>query len=613
MFLPTCIEEMRAWGWHALDIIIVTGDSYIDSPYIGAAVIGRALCAAGYRVGIIAQPDIHSPSDIVRLGEPRLFWGVTGGSIDSMVANYTALLKRRRSDDFTPGGQNNRRPDRAVIAYANLIKRHFKSRRPIVLGGIEASLRRIAHYDFWSNQIRRSILLDAKADVLVYGMAEDAIVKLARKLATARIAVANIPIDHLCAGLRGVCFLSQSAPPDFIELEAFETVCRDTSAFARMFKRFYQNTDFQRAIGMYQRHGKRVLVHNPPAPPLTQQQLDYIHGLPYSYCAHPADVARGPINALQTIQFAVTTHRGCYGECNFCAIAVHQGRAVASRSRESIIQEARRMTRHPDFRGIIRDVGGPTANMYGFECSRKSTQGACPHKRCLFPRRCRHLPVDHGPQIQLLKTLRQLPGIKKVFVASGVRHDLILADKVNGEAYLKQLIAHHISGQLKLAPEHCCDDVLRFMGKTGAAELLRFKTIFDRLCGALGKNWYLTYYLMAAHPGCTDRHMHQLRQMANSQLHIQPRQAQIFTPTPSTFSTSMYHTQRHFADDNPLFVEKDAERKAKQKAIITPPALKNNVKAVPNGPSGHRNPRHSGKRHSPAIHPRRRPRRATRQ
>ncbi len=604
---------MRAWGWNEIDIIIVTGDSYIDSPYIGAAVIGRVLCAAGYRVGIIAQPDIRSRQDIVRMGEPLLFWGVTGGSIDSMVANYTALLKRRRSDDFTPGGQNDRRPDRATIAYTNLIKRHFKSQRPIVLGGIEASLRRIAHYDVWSNQVRRSILLDAKADVLVYGMAENTIVKLARKLAAARFSAANKPIDELCSGLQGVCFLSQSAPPDFIELEAFETICQDPSAFGRMFKRFYQHSAFQQASGLFQRHGQRILVHNPPAPPLDQQQLDQVHGLDYAYCAHPADVARGPIKALETIQFAITTHRGCYGECNFCAIAIHQGRTVVSRSQDSIIQEARRMARHPDFKGIIRDVGGPTANMYGFECSRKLTQGACTHKRCLFPQRCRHLPVDHGRQIQMLKKLRQLPGIKKVFVASGVRHDLILADKVNGEPYLKQLIEHHISGQLKLAPEHCCDEVLQLMGKTCAADLLRFKAIFDRLCRALGKNWYLTYYLMAAHPGCTSRHMQQLRQMANTQLHIQPRQAQIFTPTPSTFSTSMYHTQRHFADGRPLFVEKDARRKAAQKAIITPPGLKNPAKAVSNGSSDHRNPGHSGKRHSPAIHPRRRPRRATRQ
>ena len=558
-FLPVTPEEVAARGWDRLDVILVTGDSYIDSPFIGTAVIGRVLENAGYRVGIIAQPAVDSPADITRLGEPRLFWGVTGGSVDSMVANTTANKWRRKSDDYTPGGLNDRRPDRAVIAYANLIRRYFKPTLPIVLGGIEASLRRIAHYDFWSDAVRRSILFDAKAEYLLYGMAEQSVLALA----------AALKAGQAVTGLRGLCYIAKQPPAGYLELPPYENVVADRLAFIDMFHAFYRNNDPLTARGLFQRHADRCLVQNPPAPYPSQAELDAVYGLPFQRAQHPYYESQGPVKALETIRFSISTHRGCYGECNFCAIAVHEGRTVRWRSEESILAEAEALIRLPGFKGYIQDVGGPTANMYGFECRKKLASGACEDKRCLYPVVCQALRTDHSPQLKLLRALRAIPGIKKVFVASGLRYDLLLDDQAHGDEYLVEIVTHHVSGQLKVAPEHSENHVLARMGKPGQDALLRFKRRFDDLSSQAHKDQFLTYYLIAAHPGCTEADMLRLKQFASQELHIAPEQVQIFTPTPSTYSSLMYYTGLDPFSRQPLFVEKDIARRERQKEIVT--------------------------------------------
>jgi len=539
-----------------LDVILVTGDSYIDSPYIGVAVIGKILTQAGYRVGIIAQP---TETDIGRLGEPKLFWGVTAGSVDSMVANYTALKKRRKSDDYTPGGLNNRRPDRACIIYTNWIRRFAKPARPIVLGGIEASLRRVPHYDYWSNSIRRSLLFDAKADFILYGMAEKSVLEFA-----GAFRAGNDP----CA-VRGLSYIAKEKPADYIELPAYETVAADKTAFIEMFHTFYRNNDPVSAKGLCQQHGDRWLVQNPPPLSETQAELDAIYALDYERAQHPFYERQGPVKALETIRFSIATHRGCYGECNFCAIDVHEGRTIRSRSAASIVREAEQLTKHPQFKGNIHDLGGPTANMYGFECDHKLQHGSCPKKRCIFPNVCPQLPVNHRPSVDILRQVRQLPGVKKVFVASGIRYDMVLNDRQHGDEYLRELVTHHVSGQLKVAPEHTTDSVLNKMGKPGTDALLDFRQRFNELSRAAGKPQFLTYYMIAAHPGCTDEDMAELKRFTSEKLKINPEQVQIFTPTPSTYSTLMYYTEMDPFTREPIQVEKDMFRKERQKDIVT--------------------------------------------
>lgn len=558
MFIPTTREEMDRLGWSTLDVILVSGDTYIDSPYSGIAVIGKVLIQAGYRVGVIAQPNIIDSADISRLGEPSLFWGVSGGAVDSMVANYTATLRKRQSDDFTPGGVNNRRPDRAVIAYTNLIKRYYKSSRPIVLGGIEASLRRITHYDYWSDRLRAPILFDSKADYLIYGMGEKSIVELASSLKNS-----TDPTQT-----RGVCYLSKTVPEGYLELPSFEEVNADQAAFARMFELFYHNNDPITARGLTQRKGDRYLVQNPPSLTPTQAEMDAIYALDYERSQHPYYENQGSVKALETIRFSIPTHRGCYGECNFCAIAVHEGRTVSSRSVNSILAEARKLAAHPEFKGIINDLSGPTANMYGIECTKKQKSGACEDKRCIFPEICPVLKIDHSLQIELLQKIRQIPGVKKVFVGSGIRYDLVTADRLHGSQYLKEIAQHHTSGQLKVAPEHSEPSVLKLMGKPPLRSLVQFREQFENLSRQAGKEQYLTYYLIAAYPGCNDRHMRELRAFATEKLHIHPEQVQIFTPTPSTYASLMYYTERDPFTGEKIFVEKDLYRKNRQKQLV---------------------------------------------
>ncbi|MBS0014470.1 MAG: YgiQ family radical SAM protein [Desulfobacterales bacterium] len=562
MFPPATRKQMQDMGWDRLDVILVTGDAYVDVPHMGAAVIANVLMDAGFRTGVITQPDMEDGADIARLGEPELFWGVTGGCMDSMVANYTASGKKRKSDDLTAGGQNTRRPDRAVIAYTNLIRRHFKNTRPIVLGGMEASLRRISHYDFKTNKVRRSILFDAKADVLIYGMGEKTVLELARRFQNRQ--------DF--TDLRGICYAAAQKPEKFLELPSHGRAAADKDAFTEMFAGFYKNTDPVKARGLCQLQDTRYLVCNPPQLPLSQQEIDRIHELGYRRRAHPVHADQGNVRALDTIAFSIISHRGCYGECHFCAITALQGKTVISRSRPSILREAESLARHPDFKGVISDVGGPTANMYGIECRKKATHGACIRKRCLGGRVCPELTVDHGPQVRLLKDLRKIAGIKHVFIGSGIRHDLILADSKNGQAYLEQIISHHISGQLKIAPEHSENHLLDLMGKPNIDVTRQFIRRFRKTARRLDKKYYLTGYFLAAYPGCTKKDMEAVKDFCSREMGFAPEQVQIFTPVPATVATLMYWTKKTWPGKNPLFVETDPRRKQVQKQILTPAA-----------------------------------------
>ncbi|MBF0199753.1 MAG: YgiQ family radical SAM protein, partial [Desulfamplus sp.] len=532
------------------------------------------------------------------------FWGITAGSVDSMISNYTSLKRRRNRDDYTPGGINNRRPDRAVIAYSNLVRRYFKNTAPIVLGGIEASLRRICHYDFWSDSIRRSILFDARADYLVYGMAEKAILALADFLVKKRKKLDNTSSgeeeassflvkkpDNTSSGeeepssIRGICYISNAVPKDYIVLAPYHEVKggnpESVDAFAGSFLTFYCNCDPATARGLAQGQDTRYLIQNPPSHYSDINEMDSFADLGFERDVHPYYKKEGIVTALETIRFSISTHRGCYGECNFCSIALHEGRTVRWRSRESIVSEVEEMIKNPYFKGIISDVGGPTANMYGFECKKKLEKGACSHRRCLFPDVCKGLKPDHAPQSFLLETIRRMKGVKKVFVASGIRHDLVAADKKEGVRYLEQVVKHHVSGQMKVAPEHTVDHLLELMGKPSIDSLPEFKKQFDTLSEKAGKKQFLTYYFIAAHPGCTMEDMERAGAFVRSRLAISPRQVQVFTPSPSTISTLMYYTKKCFGTGKKIFVEKDPGRKKRQKEAMTKgPSKKTSINIV---------------------------------
>ena len=558
MFIPTTREEMDRLGWDRADVLLVSGDTYTDNSYNGTALVGHWLLDHGFRVGIIAQPDVSSGEDISRLGRPRLFWSVSAGCVDSMVANYTPTRKFRKEDDFTPGGVNDRRPDRACIAYTNLIKRHCKG-EPIFLAGIEASLRRVAHYDFWSDSVRRSVLFDAKADGIVYGMGELTNLELTQRL----------DAGEDWRGIDGVCYASSSRPEDAVEMPSYEEVSRkdDRRAFMKAFSILRHNSDPVTASRLCQAHGDRWLVQNRPRRCMTSEELDAAYGSGFENRVHPYYAKDGRVAALDTVRNSVTTHRGCYGDCSFCAISAHQGTTVVSRSERSILEEVRRMVSAPGFDGVIRDVGGPTANMYGIECTKKPVKGRCEDRRCLGGRPCPKLPIDHSAQIELLDRISDIEGVRRVFVASGVRHDMVVADRAHGREYLEDLVRSHVSGQMKVAPEHVCDDVLRLMGKPGRDTLLRFKSMFDDCCRRDGVERYLTYYLMAAHPGCTRDHMRELASFCSKELGVHPEQVQVFTPTPSTYATAMWWCgfDERF---RPVRVERSVQGRQRQKDMV---------------------------------------------
>jgi radical SAM superfamily enzyme YgiQ (UPF0313 family) len=537
MFLPTTREEMQKLGWKQCDVILVTGDAYIDSSYIGIAVIGKYLLKHGFKTGVIAQPDYKSPVDITRLGEPAVYWGISSGCVDSMVSNFTAALKRRRQDDFTPGGFNDKRPDNAVVVYSNLIRQYFKNTKPILLGGIEASLRRITHYDYLKDNLKKSILFDSKADYVIYGMGEKASVELAEALRDS-----GDPKD-----IKGLCYISKEKKHGYIEVPSHDECKADKAAFSDMFMKFYKNETSSHPAGLIQQQDTRYLIQNPPQV-YTGADMDEIYGLGYERDAHPYYKKMGSVRALETIRFSITTHRGCFGNCNFCAIASTQGRKILERSEASILKEAAEIAALPDFGGYITDLGGPTANMYGM------SSGA---------------GISHKRQIELLKKVRQIEGVKKVFIASGIRYDLIFKDREYGVEYMEEVVGNHVSGQLKIAPEHTEDKVLKNMGKPGTRDLLDFKKEYDRINNEKGLHQHLSYYFIAAHPGCDELDMKKAVSFIRKELGSQPEQAQIFTPTPSTISTLMYYTGVNPLTGEKVFVEKNIGAKEHQKRILT--------------------------------------------
>ena len=555
MFLPTTKEELNNLHWDKPDIILISGDTYIDSPFSGTAVIGNWLTIHGFKVAVIAQPDINT-DDIARLGEPKLYWAVSAGAMDSLVANYTATGKFRNEDDLTPGGINNRRPDRACMVYTNLIRRHFKNTKPIVLGGIEASLRRTVHYDLKDNKLRRSLIFDAKADILAYGMAEKTMLELSYALRDGK--------DY--RDIKGLCYISKTFKNDYINMPSFEECVQDKSKFREMFKTFYENSAYVNSKGLCQKHDTRYLIHNPPQDLPTEQELDKIYDMDFAREVHPYYAKQGAVKAQETINFSVVSHRGCCGECNFCAIAVHQGKSVISRSKESIIKEVNKLVEKTDFKGYIFDIGGPTGNMYKISCKAFGKTGSCKNKRCLYPEVCPNIVFSHDKQMDLLADAAKNKKIKKIFVSSGMRHDLIIADRQNGEKYLKFISENNISGQLKIAPEHTSDNVLDMMGKPKQNTFLYFMNDFEYINKPL--NQFLTCYFMVDHPGCSLNDMKELLSFIKNNLRFSPEQVQVFTPTPSTFSTLFYYTEQDI-NGKDIFVEKDRNARMKQKLTIT--------------------------------------------
>ncbi|MCB4205303.1 YgiQ family radical SAM protein [Deferribacterales bacterium Es71-Z0220] len=557
MFLPITSDEVKKLKWDSVDIIFVTGDAYIDSSYIGVALLGKYLLNNGFKVAVIPQPNLDS-DEIKRFGEPNLFWGVTAGSVDSMVANYTSLLKKRKSDDYTPGGQNNKRPDRAVIKYVNLIRQHFKNTKPIIIGGIEASLRRIAHYDYWSDSIKRSILFDSKADYLVYGMAELTTLQIAQSLKN------NLPINKI----NGLCYISKEPVDDYIKLADFEDLLKDKHKLTDCYLQLYANNDPLNANGLMQKHDNRYLIHNPPMRHLSEAEIDEIYNLDFENNPHP--LYKEKIKAMETIGDSITTHRGCYGECNFCAIAVHQGATIISRSQESILKEVKKISQCRDFKGYIKDLGGPTANMYRVECAKKLKSGKCKDKRCIADGICSSLKISHKSQLNLLEKVSKMSSVKKAFIASGIRPDLIYNDKSYGKLYLNKLIGDHVSGQLKIAPEHTDENVLKLMGKPPQKELLRkFVKDFYEISKKHGKKQFLTYYMIAAHPGCNINQMKDAKNFMEKELHCHPEQVQIFTPLPLTISSLMYFLEYDPFEKKKIFVEKGLKGKSAQKELFS--------------------------------------------
>lgn len=557
-FLPMSLQECKSLGIEQLDVILVSGDAYIDHPSFGPALIGRVLWETGFSVGIIAQPDWKSDEDFLRLGRPRLFFGITSGNVDSMVNNLTPNLKRRSSDVYSPGGVL-RRPDRALIVYANKVRALFPG-VPLILGGIEASLRRFAHYDYWSDSVRQSILADAPGDLLIFGMGENPLKEVALRLEKGE--KANEIRDVAGTAVKDEVSRWKTAPQlsDCLIIPGFSDVSADRKKYAQAFAQHYGEQDPFHGRAVVQPHPKTVIIQNRPARPLTGAELDGIYELPFRREAHPA--YRESILALEPVRFSITSHRGCFGSCSFCALTHHQGRIVQSRSIESIVREATLLTKMRGFKGIIQDVGGPTANMYGMTCARWKG-GACPDKLCSS--QCPSLDMDHSRQVELLRRLRSIPGVRRVFIGSGIRHDLIVADSKSSN-YLHDLCRHHVSGHLKIAPEHISPGVTECMNKPPKEVLDAFRERFRDVSKEIGKEQYLLPYLMSGHPGCTIRDMIELAEYLRDH-HMYTEQVQDFTPTPMTVSTAMYYTGLNPFTLECVHVPKGREKKI-QRAIL---------------------------------------------
>lgn len=559
-FLPISRKDMEKRGWEQCDFVYVIGDAYVDHPSFGHAIISRLLESHGYKVGIISQPDWRDKDSITILGEPRLGFLVMGGNMDSMVNHYSVSKKLRERDAFTPGGIMGKRPDYATIVYCNLIRQSYKN-VPILIGGIEASLRRLAHYDYWSNKVKRSILLDSGADILMYGMGEKAVIEIADAL-DSQIAVKDITY------VEGTVYKTKSIENvyDKLILPDFYTVRDNKKEYAKSFYVQYCNTDPFTAkplVEMYS--GNCYVVQNTPAKPLTQEEMDRVYELPYMRNFHPSYQEAGGVPAIEEVKFSLVSNRGCFGGCSFCALTFHQGRIIQTRSHESIIREAKKIIEDKDFKGYIHDVGGPTANFRHTSCEKQLTKGVCPNKQCLFPKPCSNLTIDHSDYLQLLRKLRKLPGVKKVFVRSGIRFDYLIYDK--DDSFMRELVEHHISGQLKVAPEHISNPVLSKMGKPSREVYDRFIKKYNKLNEQMGKKQFVVPYLMSSHPGSTLKEAIELAEYLRD-LGYMPQQVQDFYPTPSTISTCMYYTGFDPRTMEEVYVAKNPHEKAMQRALI---------------------------------------------
>ena len=559
-FLPVNMDDVRDRNWQEVDFVYVTGDAYVDHPSFGAAIITRVLEAEGYRVAVLAQPDYKSAEAFRRFGRPRLAFLVSSGNIDSMVAHYTVSKKRRSYDYYSAGGKMGGRPDRAVIVYCNRIREAYGD-VPIILGGLEASLRRFAHYDYWDDRVRRSILVDSRADILTYGMGENIIRRIAALLDK------GVPVKKI-RDVRGTVYLAKEDDRlhyDAIEVGDYDTLKSDKAAYAKAFATQYKNNDSVRGKAIVERYGDKLLVQNPPMPPLEREELDFVYSLPYARDYHPDYIPEGGVPAITEVKHSITHNRGCFGACNFCAIAFHQGREVRSRSRESVIAEAEKITALPDFKGYINDVGGPTANFRYPSCKKQEKEGVCPSKKCLSPTPCKNLEIDHTEYAELLLDIERLPRVKKVFVRSGIRFDYLIYDK--DDSFFRQLVTHHVSGQLKVAPEHCSNAALAMMGKPAIEVFEKFKKKYFELSREAGLEQYLVPYLMSSHPGAT---MKDAVEMALwlKKWGYQPEQVQDFYPTPGTISTVMYYTGIHPMTGKSVSVTTDYREKQLQRALL---------------------------------------------
>ena len=559
-FLPVSKQDMAERGWDSYDFLVITGDAYVDHPSFGPAIISRLLEHEGYRVAILAQPDWRKVESFTALGRPRLAVLISSGNIDSMVAHYTVAKRRRQDDAYSPGNKAGLRPDHAVVVYANKVREAFGD-IPVVIGGLEASLRRFAHYDYWDDKVRRSVLLDSQADLLVYGMGETATKEIAARLAS------GTPIGEI-TDVRGTAFLADNPSAcayPMVEVASFETVAGDKRAYAEANMIEYKEHDPIVGRAILQRHGRDLLVVNPPAMPLTTEELDLVAELPYVREPHPMYDSMGGVPAIEEVRFSVAHNRGCFGACNFCSLAFHQGRIISSRSHGSVIREVTALTKHPGFKGYIHDVGGPTANFRRPACKKQMKAGLCKNRACLSPEACPNLDADHTDYLMLLRKLREIPGIKKIFIRSGIRFDYMMKDK-SGE-FFADLVKHHVSGQLKVAPEHCVNSVLDYMGKPHIEVYEKFRQKYERLNQKYGKEQYLVPYLMSSHPGCTLEDAVRLAEWLNKSGR-QPEQVQDFYPTPGTLSTCMYYTGIDPRTMQPVYVPKDPHEKAMQRALM---------------------------------------------
>ncbi|MCD1295829.1 YgiQ family radical SAM protein [Methanocella sp. CWC-04] len=554
-FLPVSREEMNALGWDECDIVLISGDAYVDHPSFGVAMIGRVLEDAGYKVGIIPQPDIKDKSSFTILGEPRFCFGVSSGNVDSMVSNYTANRRIRSEDDYSPGGRGGKRPDRAVTVYCNKIRETYKE-KPIIIGGIEASLRRFAHYDYWDDRVRQSILADAPASMIAYGMAEKPMIEIMKGLEK------GDDISEL-TNIRGTVYKTReiSRLEDYVELPDYNEVSKNKISFANSFKTYSDEQDPIHGKTLVQRHPKTIIVQNTPSYPLTTEEMDNIYELPYARKQHPS--YKEEIPALRTTLFSITSHRGCFGGCSFCAIANHQGRIIQSRSKGSIINEAKLLTKMPEFKGVITDVGGPTADMYMMGCAKQATQGTCKDRMCLYPEPCPNLKRDHEHIVQLLKAVKSVPGVKKVFIGSGIRYDLAMLD----ESYLYEICKNNISGQLKVAPEHVSKEVTDLMCKPSIERYRQFVEKYRELNKKLGKEQYIIPYFISGHPGATLECAIELAEYVRD-MGYYIEQVQDFTPTPSTLSGCMYHTEYNPYTGKKVYVPKSKEERRMQRALL---------------------------------------------